>query len=201
MDEARKRTETSASLHARLYLPKTGRTSKINARPAGGRRYCRIFKNLYPRTQISMKTPFARFSSARASRMSVARVGRENKDKNHSPCSNFAPPRAVVCPHDNAIGRLALTRVETSQFLGLSPALFQALETVGWFGKWDWSRVWDACTKAFQWKGNRGFLEKRKYGSNSFIGEPSRKDGFSDADLVDGNMLPFSRAIIRSPQS
>lgn len=41
------------------------------------------------------------------------------------------------------------------------------------FGKWDWSRVrdielesprrviWEACKKAFQWKGNRGFLEKR----------------------------------------
>jgi len=41
------------------------------------------------------------------------------------------------------------------------------------FGKWDWSRVkdifvetpkrviWDACATALQWKGNRGFLEKR----------------------------------------
>ena len=77
-------------------------------------------------------------------------------------------------------GRVHVTRANAGAARYLAKYLSKEREPCfkGWrlwsgFGEWDWSRVkdilvespkraiWDACAKALNWKGNRGFFERR----------------------------------------
>ena len=77
-------------------------------------------------------------------------------------------------------GRIHVRRADASAATYLAKYLSKDREPCfkGWrlwagFGQWDWSRVkdilvespkraiWDACTEALQWKGNREFRERR----------------------------------------